>query len=104
MEALDIEGAVIHGTEKAGMGILQDVVEYIVITEIFEEALQDVINEHTRLIYYDVTAIKVILVLQSVLIFTYFFYYLRMGVENILFLVRLSFPIFIFVDGNQIYF
>ena len=39
----------------------------------FEEALQDVINEHTRLIYYDVTAIKVILVLQSVLIFTYFF-------------------------------
>ena len=73
MEALDIEGAVIHGTEKAGMGILQDVVEYIVITEIFEEALQDVINEHTRLIYYDVTAIKVILVLQSVLIFTYFF-------------------------------
>ena len=39
----------------------------------FEEALQDVINEHTSLIYYDVTAIKVILFLQAVLIFTYFF-------------------------------
>jgi hypothetical protein len=35
---LDIEGAVIHGTEKCGMGILKDIVENIVITEIFEEA------------------------------------------------------------------
>ena len=94
MEALDIEGAVIHGTEKAGMGILQDVVEYIVITEIFEEALQDIINEHTRLIYYDVTAIKVILFILAVVIGE---------VEILLFLLGLSFPLFIFVDGTPIF-
>ena len=34
----------------------------------FEEALQDVINGHTRLIYYDVTAIKVILFILAVVI------------------------------------
>ena len=32
--SLDIEGAVIHGTEKAGMGIIEDIVE-LVITEFF---------------------------------------------------------------------
>jgi hypothetical protein len=35
----------------AGMGILKDIVWNIVITVMFEEALQDIINEHTRLIY-----------------------------------------------------
>ena len=69
--SLDIEGAVINGTEKAVKGIIKDIVE---------GALQDVINEHTRLIYHDVTAIKVILFILAVLIFIYFFVLLFVGV------------------------
>jgi hypothetical protein len=78
--SLDIEGAVIHGTEKAVKGIIKDIVENIVIKAIFEGVLQDVINEHTRLIYHDVTAIKVILFILAVLIFIYFFVLLFVGV------------------------
>ena len=49
---------------------------------------------YTRLIYNDVTAIKIILCILVVLILTYCFCYLEVGVEIVLFLVRLSFFVF----------
>ena len=48
---------------------------------------------YTRLIYNDITAIKVILFIL-VLILTFLFWYLGVGVEIILFLVWLSFAFF----------
>ena len=56
-----------------------------------------------RLIYYDVTANKVILFILVVLILTYFCLLFGCGVEIVLFLVRLSSAFFyIFFDGTPI--
>ena len=56
-------------------------------------------NGETILIYNDVTAIKVILFILLILIFTYFLLF-GGGVEIVLFLVRLSFFV---VDGTPIF-
>ena len=49
------------------------------------------ITNYTRLIYNDITPIKVIMFILVELILTYFCCYLGVGVEIVLFLVRLSF-------------
>ena len=49
------------------------------------------IINHNRLIYYNVTAIKVIWYILVVLIHTYFFCYLAVGSKNNFILARLSF-------------